>query len=325
MRSSDESSHAVTGSDEMTLVPVPQDLLSLLAGRTPGVRPAQAVEQALRVFLAGDPRPIGVLDSGVGGLTVMRAIEHRLPHESLIYIGDEAHFPYGPRPQHEVRDFAFELIRELEKRGVKLVVIACNTATAAALREARDEFELPIIGVIAPAARTAAQVTRRGRVGVIATEGTCASLEYPHAIREVNPRAVVRQRACPELVELVEEGLADSRRAEEALRTDLAEIVAWGADVLVLGCTHYPVLRPAIERVFPHTFTLIDSGDEVARVVHQWLRDERLEAGRTSGAQAEILVTGQRERFARVAATILGGPQPEVREIDLALTPQPSR
>src|SRR5437763_14321407 len=196
-----------------------------------------------------DQRPIGIFDSGVGGLTVLRAIREQLPEEPTIYLADLYHFPYGPRYQDEVRGFAFDIIRYLESRDVKLVVIACNTATAAALNQAREVFDVPVVGVISPGAQAAVEATRRGLVGVISTEGTRMSQEYLHAIKEIDPMVGVYQKACPELVEIVEAGEADSPRADAALRRDLEEISALSADVLVLGCTHYPLLRPAIERV----------------------------------------------------------------------------
>src|SRR4030081_2803701 len=164
--------------------------------------------------MSGDDRPIGVFDSGVGGLTVLRAARERLPHERTIYIGDLLHFPYGPRYQTEVRGFAFDIIRYLQSRDVKMVVIACNTATAAALNPAREVFDLPIIGVIGPGAQAAVEATRKNLVGVISTEGTQLSQEYLHAIKDADPMVGVYQKACPALVEIVEDGDADSPRAE---------------------------------------------------------------------------------------------------------------
>src|SRR6266480_2146559 len=164
-----------------------------------------------------DPRPIGVFDSGVGGLTVLRELQGQLPNESTIYFADLGHFPYGPRYQAQVRHFALNIIRFLEKLDVKLVVIACNTATAAALNPAREVFDLPIIGVIGPGAQAAVEATRKGLVGVISTEGTRNSQEYLHAIKELDPMIGVYQKACPELVEIVEAGDADTPRAEAAL------------------------------------------------------------------------------------------------------------
>src|SRR6266581_6486126 len=252
-----------------------------------------------------DPRPIGIFDSGVGGLTVLRAIRDRLPHEPTIYLADLFHFPYGPRYQDEVRGFAFDIIRYLESRDVKLVVIACNTATAAALNQAREHFEVPLVGVIRPGAQAAVEATRNNRIGVIATEGATRSQEYLHAIKELDPMIGVYQKACPELVDIVESGDADSPRAEAALERDLAEIVRLGADTLVLGCTHYPLLKPAIERVYPGQFQLVDSATTTAAKVERHLEHSRLRATGES-PRHEILVTAMPQHFHNVGANIFG-------------------
>jgi glutamate racemase len=256
---------------------------------------------------AGDPRAIGIFDSGVGGLTVVRAIRERLPLEPTIYVADLLHFPYGPRFQDEVRGFAIDIIRYLESRDVKLVVIACNTATAAALNHARELFEVPIVGVISPGAQAAVEATRNNRVGVISTEGTMRSQEYLHAIKEIDPMVGVYQKACPELVDIVEAGEADSPRAEAVLRRDLDDIVRLGADTLVLGCTHYPLLKPAITRLYPGSFTLVDSATTTAAKVERHLDHSRL---RAAGAEPrhEILVTAVPQQFDRIAANIFGDP-----------------
>jgi glutamate racemase len=264
----------------------------------------------------GDNRPIGVLDSGVGGLTVLRAIHDRLPLESTVYVADLLHFPYGPRYPEEVRGYAFDIIRYLQSRDVKMVVIACNTATAAALNPAREVFDIPIVGVISPGAQAAVEATRRNLVAVISTEGTRLSQEYLHAIKELDPTVGVYQKACPELVDIVEEGDAQTKRAEQALRRDLAEIVSLGADVLVLGCTHYPLLMPAIEHVYPNTFTLVDSARTTAAKVERLLSHANMKA--TDGTpRHEIVVTGAPERFHEVAAVLFGESVPDVREVNL--------
>ena len=259
-----------------------------------------------------------MFDSGAGGLTVLRSIRERLPLERTIYVGDHLHFPYGPRYQHEVKAFAFDIIRYLETRDVKLVVIACNTATAAALNQAREVFDVPIVGVISPGAQAAVETTRRGLVGVISTEGTRMSQEYLHAIKELDPVVGVYQKACPELVEIVEAGEADSPRAEQALRRDLAEIVDLGADVLVLGCTHYPLLKPAISRVYPDAFTLVDSAQTTAAMVERRLDHARLRAESGDGeADNELLVTALPERFDDVTRILFGRRVPGVRLVNL--------
>jgi glutamate racemase len=263
----------------------------------------------------GDSRPLGVFDSGVGGLTVLKEIHRRLPRESTIYLGDLQHFPYGPRYPEQVRSFAFDIIRYLESRDVKLVVIACNTATAAALDQAREVFDVPIVGVISPGAQAAVEATRKGLVAVISTEGTRASQQYLHAVKEIDPTVGVYQKACPELVEIVEAGEADSARAEDALRQDLREIVDLGADVLVLGCTHYPLLKPAIRRVYPGAFQLVDSAETTAWKVERILDRARM---RADGApRHELVVTSIPERFDETARILFGEDVPEVREVNL--------
>jgi glutamate racemase len=273
----------------------------------------------------GDARPIGILDSGVGGMTVLRAVRDRLPLERTIYVADLLHFPYGPRYQEEVKSFAFGIIRYLESRDVKLVVIACNTATAAALNQAREVFDVPIVGVISPGAQAAVEATRRGVVGVISTEGTRLSQEYLHAIKELDPMVGVYQKACPDLVEIVEAGDADTPRAEAALRRDLAEIAALAADVLVLGCTHYPLLRPAIERIYGGRFTLVDSASTTAAMVERRLDRARMRAEADDGtAGHELLVTAVPDRFGEVAEILFGETVPDVRELDLWGAPGPA-
>jgi len=265
-----------------------------------------------------DDRPIGVFDSGVGGLTVLREIHDRLPNESTIYLGDLKHFPYGPRYQEEVKGFAFDIIEYLQERGVKLVVIACNTATAAALNQARERFDIPIIGVIGPGAQAAVEATKKNLVGVISTEGTRLSQEYLHAIKDADPMVGVYQKACPELVEIVEDGDAESPRAEQALRRDLEEIVHLGADVLVLGCTHYPLLKPAIARVYPGAFTLVDSAATTAAMVERRLDHARMRAELSDSVGAdELLVTAVPDRFEEVAQILFGRRVPQVRQINL--------
>lgn len=253
----------------------------------------------------GDQRPIGIFDSGVGGLTVLKEIRERLPMEPTIYVADLLHFPYGPRSQEEVRGFALEIIRYLQTRDVKLIVIACNTATAAALQQARELFEVPIVGVIGPGAQAAVEATGNNVIGVISTEGTLQSQAYLHAIKEIDPMVGVHQKACPELVEIVEAGEADSPRAERALRRDLAEIVRLGADTLVLGCTHYPLLKRSIDRVYPGAFALIDSAITTAAKVERHLDHSRLRAA-GEVPNHEVLVTAVPERFHAVASTLFG-------------------
>jgi glutamate racemase len=264
-----------------------------------------------------DVRPIGVFDSGVGGLTVLRELRRQLPGERLVYLADLAHFPYGPRYQDEVRGFAHRIIEHLATHDVKLVVIACNTATAAALQSARERFDVPIVGVIAPGAQAAAQHTRNGRVAVISTEGTFASQQYLHAIKEANPGIGVLAKAAPDLVDIVEQGDADTPRAEASLRAHLAEVFDWGADTLVLGCTHYPLLRPALARVVGRRLRIVDSAETTAARVKRILKVNRLESGLADAGPPLLLTTAAPDRFACAASVLFGEESPQPEEIDL--------
>src|SRR5688572_27764858 len=211
--------------------------------------------------------PIGIFDSGIGGLTVARAIYERLPGESTIYFGDTARVPYGPKSPDTVRRYSLEILRWLLDQGVKAVVIACNTSTAHALDALQAESPVPVIGVIEPGARAAAAASRGGPVGVIGTAGTIASNAYAKAIRRARPNARVEQRACPLFVPLVEEGWFEHPAAELIAREYLGPLHDAGVDALVLGCTHYPLLKPLLQRVMGAGVRLIDSGEETASVV----------------------------------------------------------
>jgi glutamate racemase len=262
-----------------------------------------------------DTRPIGVFDSGVGGLTVLQQLHSLLPSERLTYLADVAHFPYGPRYQHEVRDFALRIIDHLVGLDTKLVVVACNTATAAALGAARERFDVPIVGVIAPGAQAAVDATENGRVAVISTEGTRASQEYVHAIKEANPGVGVLGLAVPDLVDIVESGQADGPRAAAILGSVVDEITGWGADTLVLGCTHYPLLRATLDRVLDgRHLTVIDSAETTATRVARILAVNRLGAGDGPSMLPELLVTAQPRRFSDTAALLFGEalPRPTV-------------
>jgi len=271
-----------------------------------------------------DLRPIGVFDSGAGGLTVLSELHRRLPGERLIYLADLAHFPYGPRYAHEVREFSLRIIERLIAEDVKLVVIACNTATSAALQAAREQFDVPIVGVIAPGAQAAADTTANGRVAVISTEGTQASQSYLHAIKEANPGVGVLGRAAPDLVQIVEDGDADTPRADAALRPILGEVLDWGADTLVLGCTHYPLLRPAIARLAGDRLRVVDSAETTAVRVERILRVNRLRSGRKDAAAPRILVTAEPARFMEMTRLLFGAAVEETEMVDLWRTPRPA-
>jgi glutamate racemase len=261
-----------------------------------------------------DSRPIGVFDSGVGGLTVLREIRRQMPAEGLIYVADLEHFPYGPRSQTQVRALALDIIGMLADMDTKLVVIACNTATAAALHVARERFDIPVVGVIAPGAQAAAEATRNARVAVLSTEGTRASGEYVHAIKEANPGIAVLSEVAADLVEIVEDGDADTPRADAALGAVLARILEWHADTLVLGCTHYPLLRPALRRLIgSQRLRVVDSADTTAARVSRIIDVNRIGAGDSTAAatpRTEVVVTANPARFQTSAARLFTEPLP---------------
>jgi glutamate racemase len=271
-----------------------------------------------------DPRPIGVFDSGVGGLTVLRELQRQLPTESTIYFADLGHFPYGPRYQAQVRHFALNIIRFLEKLDVKMVVIACNTATAAALNTAREVFDIPIIGVISPGAEAAVAATTNKRVGVISTEGTMQSQEYLHAIREANPTIGVLAKAAPQLVDLVEGGKANAPETEAVLREALRDILDYHADTLILGCTHYPLLRPLITKIAGDNMTVVDSAQTTAARVKRVLAKNGLESAEHETARHQIYVTGSPDRFSETASILFGQDLPPITTVRLELVEEPS-
>lgn len=247
---------------------------------------------------------IGVFDSGVGGLTVVSALRRRLPGESILYLGDTARLPYGSKSPDTVTRYTRRNIEFLTGRGVKAVVVACNTASALALPNL-DMHEVPTWGVIEPGAVKAAQVSR-GRVGVIATEATVRSDAYPRALRAVRAGLEIVSQACPLFVPLVEEGWHDDPVTEEVARRYLRPLLEAGIDTLVLGCTHYPLLVPVLQRVAGPDVTLVDSAEAVAEMVATGLADRHLEA--TQAAAHHFCVTDLGETFQRIARRILQDP-----------------
>lgn len=249
-----------------------------------------------------DPAPIGVFDSGVGGLTVAAALSRRLPRESILYLGDTARLPYGTKSAATVSRYTRRNVDFLVARGVKAVVVACNTASALAFPGM--ELPVPAWAVVEPGARAAARVSR-GRVGVIATESTIASDAYGAALRRLRPELEVLSQACPLLVPLVEEGWHDDPVTETVARRYLAPLFAAGIDTLVLGCTHYPLLRPLLARVAGEAVTLVDSAESTAREVARGLEERGLLAA-SGEPEHHLCVTDPGERFARLARAILG-------------------
>ncbi|GGF18756.1 glutamate racemase [Aliidongia dinghuensis] len=256
-------------------------------------------------------QPIGVFDSGVGGLTVLAALRRRLPQESMIYLGDTARVPYGPKSPETVAAYTAEAVAYLAAQGIKLLVVACNTATVHALPTLERLYPaLPILGVVEPGAAAAVAGSRSGRIAVIATEGTVRSGAYEAAIHRLRPEAAVQARACGLLVALAEEGWAEDVLAEAVLRRYLGPMFERdpraAPDCLVLGCTHFPLFTPAIRTMFGPWVTLVDSSETVAAAAADLLAERHL--ARADGAAPSIryLATDGPDRFARIASRFLG-------------------
>ena len=257
--------------------------------------------------------PIGIFDSGVGGLTVARAILDQLPNESTIYIGDTARGPYGPRPLAEVREFALETLDFLVEQGVKAIVIACNTASAAMLRDARERYKVPVIEVIQPAVRRAVAATRSGHIGVIGTRATVDSKAYLDAFAAA-PQLQITSIPCPLFVEFVERGETSGPEITKIARDYLAPVMEAKVDTLVLGCTHYPLLTGVISYVMGEGVTLVSSAEETAKDLYRTLVENNLLRDARGGAPThKFLATGDAKAFESLARRFLG---PEVTRVE---------
>lgn len=253
-----------------------------------------------------NPRAVGVFDSGIGGLTVVRALLRRLPHEHLVYFGDTARVPYGNKSPDTVRRYAGEIRDWLLGLDVKMVVVACNTASAHALEDLQRTTRVPVEGVVGPGARAAVAASTSGRIGVIGTAGTIRSGAYDRAIRAIRPDATVLARACPLFVPLVEEGWLDRPATKLIAHEYLDGLRADGIDTLVLGCTHYPLLKPLLAEVMGAGVALIDSAEETARAVAQELAESATEGPRDAKAEVRFAVSDAAEQFERVGQAFLG-------------------
>jgi len=261
--------------------------------------------------------PIGVFDSGMGGLTVVREMMSQLPNESIIYFGDTARVPYGPKSPDTVLRYSREITAFLKGEGVKALVVACNTATAHALPALRREFDMPIVGVIEPGARAAAAATKTKRVGVIGTAGTIKSKAYEKEIRKILPDVEVTAQACALFVPLVEEGWLDSEVTRAVARNYLAPIVSAEVDTLVLGCTHYPLMKTVIGNVVGREVRLIDSAHETARQAGEILRAHGLENGAPNGARYRFIASDAPDTFLGLGERFLGSPIDRVETVTL--------
>jgi glutamate racemase len=267
-----------------------------------------------------DSRPIGVFDSGVGGLTVVRAILDLLPHERIVYVGDNARFPYGPRPNEEIRAFALEIAGHLVGRDVKMLVVACNSVEVAAIRDVTDAAGVPVVGVVEPGARAAVRATRNGRVGVIATEATVRSGAYDAAVAAMHTSAAVFSRACPAFVDFVERGDTSSDELLGLAREYLGPLKEEGVDTLVLGCTHYPMLSGLLQYVMGDDVVLVSSAEETAKDVYAALVERDLQRDASGEPEHEFVTTGDPEAFRRIAHHFLGPDVGRVGAADITAT-----
>jgi glutamate racemase len=265
-----------------------------------------------------DQRPIGVFDSGVGGLTVLHECLVTLPHEDFVYFGDHARLPYGPRPLAETRQFALEIGSFLEQQGVKLVVNACNTATSAALPQLQEQLQVPVVGVITPEAHAAVLATRNRRVGLLATEGTVEAGRYAELVHALDAGVEFVPVACPRLVTLIESDDPFSVETTEAVREYAAPLKEAGVDTVILGCTHYPLIRPIFQRVFGRGVTLVFSAEETAREVAETLARKRIENAESREGDYRFLTTGDPVAFRELGERFLQLPLGEVGSVSLA-------
>ncbi len=265
-----------------------------------------------------DARPIGVFDSGVGGLTVLHECLVTMPHEDFVYLGDGARLPYGPRPLEEIRRFAGEIGSFLERQGVKLVVVACNSATAAALPDLQLAIGVPVLGVIQPEAHAAVRATRNRRVGLLATEATVASGRYETLISTLDAGVTVVPVACPKLVPLIEGDDPFGEATVEVVREVAEPLKSAGVDTVILGCTHYPLIRPILQRVFGRDVTLVFSADETAREVSETLARKAIENEPTREGAYRFLTTGDPAAFQAMGSRFLQLPIAHVERVGVA-------
>jgi glutamate racemase len=265
-----------------------------------------------------DARPLGVFDSGMGGLTVLHELLVTLPYEDFVYLGDAARLPYGPRPLPEIRRFAREIGFWLERQGVKAIVVACNAATSAALPDLQSELSVPVVGVIAPEAHAAVQTTRNRRIGLLATEATVAAGRYASLLQTLDAGIEMFPVACPALVPLIESDDPYGPRTVAAVRGYAEPLKAAGVDTVILGCTHYPLIRPILQRVFGRDVTLVFSAEETAREVSETLARKRIENAGPAEGTCRFLTTGEPEPFRRTGARFLQLPIERVEHVSLA-------
>ncbi len=261
-------------------------------------------------------QPIGVFDSGVGGLTVVRAMTQNLPHENIVYFGDTARVPYGPKSPQVVREYALQDTDVLLKHKVKLIVIACNTVSAVALDVVQKRAKVPVIGVIQPGAEAAVQATKRQRIGIIGTIGTVLSNAYTNAIRQLDPDIKVFSQPCPLFVPLAEEGWVNHKATELIAKEYLFPLTLEKIDTLILGCTHYPILRDVIDRTLKKSVALIDSGEATAVVVKSILKDLKIENQSALKPNLQFFVSDVPHKFTEIGERFLGNKLGKVHRVE---------
>ena len=267
-----------------------------------------------------DTRPIGMYDSGVGGLTVVRAVQDLLPHEDVIYLADTARVPYGDKSRDDIVQFSRQIMDFLTGRGCKMLVVACNTSSAIALPDMAQRLDVPIVGMIVPGAAKAVRTTRNGRIGIMATNNTAKSGAYGRAIRNLLPEAEVYEVGCPLLVPMVESGQLEGERVREAIRGYIGDMLERGIDTLIYGCTHYPYLREERGKVAGETVRLVDPAIEVAdevRKITEFDFNGRVADGGKPQGSLEVLVTGDTEAFKSSGLRLLGRGLDDVKHLDL--------
>ena len=265
-----------------------------------------------------DPRPIGVFDSGTGGLTVLHECLVTMPHEDFVYLGDHARLPYGPRPLDEIRGFALEIGRFLAAQDVKLVLVACNAATSAALPQLQEALPLPVVGVIQPEAHAAVQATRNRKLGLLATQATVDADRYGEFVAALDAGAELLSVPCPRLVPLIEGDDPFGAETADAVRGYAAPLKRAGVDTVVLGCTHYPLIRPIFQRVFGRDVTLVFSAEETAREVAETLARKGIENDSGREGSYRFLTTGDPDAFRTLGQRFLQLPIAEVEHVALA-------
>ncbi len=265
-----------------------------------------------------DRRGIGVFDSGVGGLTVLHECLVTMPHEDFVYLGDHARLPYGPRPLEEVRAFSLEIGGFLERQDVKLVVVACNTATSAALPQLQEALAVPVVGVITPEVHAAVQATRSRHIGLLATQATVSAGRYAELVHALDAGVEFFPVACPNLVPLIESDDPFSAETTEAVRACAAPLKEAGVDTVILGCTHYPLIRPIFQRVFGRGVTLVFSAEETAREVAETLARKGIENDGRREGEYRFLTTGDPVLFRELGERFLQLPLGDVEVVDLA-------